>query len=82
MALRQSGTGTPVAQICSSLQITEQTLYRWKKKHRSLGTPEITELRQLWEKSTKLKKLVADPTLHKHIPDSSEVPNAYLASRD
>jgi putative transposase len=41
MALRQVEAGTPVAEICRSLEITEATFYRWKKKYGSLGTPEI-----------------------------------------
>jgi putative transposase len=67
MALRQAEAGTPVAEICRSLQITEQSFYRWKRKYGSLGTPEIRELRQLREENKKLKQLVADLTLDKHI---------------
>jgi putative transposase len=71
MALRQAEAGTPVVEICRSLQITEQTFYRWKKKYRGLGTPEIRELRQLREENKKLKQLVADLTLDKHILQES-----------
>jgi putative transposase len=60
-----------VVEICRSLQITEQTFYRWKKKYRGLGTPEIRELRQLREENKKLKQLVADLTLDKHILQES-----------
>jgi putative transposase len=71
MALRQVEAGTPVAEICRGLQITEATFYRWKKKYGSLGTPEIRELRQLREENKKLKQLVADLTLDKHILQES-----------
>jgi putative transposase len=71
VALRQVEAGTPVAEICRSLQITEATFYRWKKKYGSLGTPEIRELRQLREENKKLKQLVADLTLDKHILQES-----------
>jgi putative transposase len=71
MALRQAEAGTPVVEICRSLQITEATFYRWKKKYGSLGTPEIRELRQLREENKKLKQLVADLTLDKHILQES-----------
>jgi len=71
MALRQAEAGTPVVEICRSLQITEQTFYRCRKKYRGLGTPEIRELRQLWEENKKLKQLVADLTLDKHILQES-----------
>jgi len=71
MALRQAEAGTPVADICRKLQVTEQTYYRWKKKYGSLGTPEIRELRQLRDENKKLKQLVADLSLDKHILQES-----------
>ena len=71
MALRQAEAGTPVVEICRKLQVTEQTFYRWKKKFGSLGTPEIRELRQLRDENKKLKQLVADLTLDKHILQES-----------
>jgi putative transposase len=71
MALVQAEAGTPVAEICRKLQVTEQTFYRWKKKYGSLGTPEIRELRQLRDENKKLKQLVADLTLDKHILQQS-----------
>ena len=71
MALRQTEAGTPVAEICRKLQVTEQTFYRWKRKYGSLGTPEIRELRQLRDENKKLKTLVADLTLDKHILQES-----------
>ena len=71
MALRQAEAGTPVVEICRKLQVTEQTFYRWKRKYGSLGTPEIRELRQLRDENKKLKTLVADLTLDKHILQES-----------
>ena len=38
MALRQAEAGTPVAEICLKLGITETTFYRWKKKFGGLGS--------------------------------------------
>lgn len=71
MALRQAEAGTPVAEVCRKLQITEQTFYRWKKKYGSLGTPEIRELRQLRDENKKLKHLVADLSLDRRILQES-----------
>jgi len=39
----------------------------WKKKYGQLGLTEIRELRQLRDENTRLKRLVADLTLDKHI---------------
>lgn len=67
MALRQAEAGTPVAEICRKLQVTESTFYRWKKKFGGLGVPELRELRQLREENGRLKRLVADLALDKTI---------------
>lgn len=67
MALRQAEAGTPVAEICRKLQITEATFYRWKKKFGGLGVPELRELRQLRDENRRLKGLVADLALDKEI---------------
>ena len=39
----------------------------WRKKYAGLGPIEVRELRQLREENARLKKLVADLTLDKHI---------------
>lgn len=66
-ALRQAEAGTPVVEICRKLKITETSFYRWKKKYGGLGVSELRELRQLREENRKLKQLVADLSLDKHI---------------
>ena len=65
--LRQAEAGTPVVEICRKLGVTEQTFYRWKKKFAGLGVSELARLRQLEEENKKLKSLVADLTLDKHM---------------
>ena len=67
MALRQAEAGTPVAEICRKLQVTEATFYRWKKKFGGLGVPELRELNQLRDENRRLKGLVADLALDKEI---------------
>lgn len=66
-ALRQVEAGAPVLEVCRKLGITEQTFYRWKKKFAGMGVAELRRLRQLEEENRKLKQLVADLTLDKHI---------------
>jgi putative transposase len=66
-ALRQVEAGTPVAEICRKLGISEQTFYRWKRKFAGMGVAELRRLRQLEEENHKLKQLVADLTLDKHM---------------
>ena len=67
LALRQAEGGTTVGEICRKLQVSEATFYRWKKKFGGLGVPELRELRQLREENRKLKQVVADLSLDRHI---------------
>ncbi len=66
-ALRQADSGTPVVQITRKLGVSEATFYVWKKRFGRLGTPEIRELRLLREENTRLKQVVADLTLDRHV---------------
>jgi putative transposase len=66
-ALRQAESGTPVADVCRQLGVSEATFYVWKKKYAHLGVTELRELRQLKDENARLKRLVADLTLDKHI---------------
>jgi len=40
--------------------VTEQTLYRWKKKYVGLQVSELTRLKALEEENRQFKRLVAD----------------------
>jgi putative transposase len=62
-----SGERNTVAEVCRKLGITEQTFYKWKRRVPGMGIAELTRLRQLEEENKKLKSLVADLTLDKHM---------------
>ncbi len=66
-ALRQAEGGTPVTEVCRKMGISEQSFYRWKRKYEGMGVAELRRLRQLEEENRKLKKLVAELALDKHI---------------
>ena len=66
-ALKQAELGTPVSEVIRKMGITEQTYYRWKKKYGGLGTSELRRLRQLEEENKRLKQMVADLSLDKHM---------------
>lgn len=66
-ALRQAEAGTKVGEICREYGISDATFYIWKKKYSGLGLSELRELRQLREENGKLKRLVADLSLERHI---------------
>jgi putative transposase len=66
-ALRQAEGGEKAAEICRKSGISEQTFYTWKRKYSGIGLSELRELRQLRDENGKLKKLVADLSLDRHI---------------
>ena len=66
-ALRQTESGTAVADVCRQIGISEATFYVWKKKYAHLGVSELRRLRQLEDENGRLKRLVADLTLDKHM---------------
>lgn len=59
--------GQTIGQVCQRLEISEQTLHRWRKQFRGMGDAQIKELRRLQEENRRLKKAVADLVLDKQI---------------
>ena len=66
-ALRQVEAGMPAVEMCRKLGVTEQTFYRWKRKFAGLGVAELRRLRDVEDENRRLKQLVADLTLDKHM---------------
>jgi putative transposase len=67
LALRQAEGGMKVADVCREMGVSQQAFYSWKRKYAGLALNDLRELRQLREENRKLKTLVADLTLDKHI---------------
>ncbi len=65
--LREAEAGGTVVEVCRKHGISQQSFYLWKKKYAGLGLSELRELRQLREENGKLKRLVADLSLDRHI---------------
>jgi putative transposase len=66
-ALRQAETGTSVQEVIRKMGISEQTFYRWKKLYGGLGPSEVRRLKQLEDENRRLKQMVADLSLDKHM---------------
>jgi putative transposase len=66
-ALRQIEGGKRVSEVCREMGVSQQAVYSWKRRYAGLGLHELRELRQLREENRKLKGIVADLTLDKHI---------------
>lgn len=66
-ALQQHEAGTSVSEIARKLGIAELTFYRWKKRYGGLAPSEARRLRQLEDENKRLKQMVADLSLDRHM---------------
>jgi putative transposase len=66
-ALRLADGGTPVADVCRQLGVSEATYFTWKKKYADLGVAELRKMKMLEDENARLKRIVADLTLDKQI---------------
>lgn len=64
-ALKQAELGTPVAEVCRKMGISDATFYNWRTKYGGLSPSELRRPKQLEEENAKLKRLVADLSLDK-----------------
>lgn len=67
LALQMAESVTSVNEVCRKLGITDATFYRWKSKYGNLLPSELKRMRHLEEENKKLKSLVADLSLDKHM---------------
>ena len=66
-AIRQAEGGTPVGDLCRQFGVSDATFSAWKNKYAPLRVSELRRLRQLEEENSRLKRLVADLSLDKHM---------------
>ena len=66
-AIRQAEASTPVDDLCRQLGVSDATFYAWKKKYAHLDVRELRRLRRVEEENGRLKRLVADLSLDKHM---------------
>ena len=66
-ALRQAEGGKTVVEICRELGVSQQTFYRWRRKFAGIEVGELKRLKELERENKRLKQLVADLSLDKHM---------------
>ncbi len=57
---RLTDEGVSVALAAKSLDVTEQTYYRWKARYGSLEGEEAERLYELEQENTRLKRIISD----------------------
>ena len=62
--LHEWDAGAKIPELVRRHGVTEQTLYRWKKKYGGMQVAEAKRLKALEEENRQLKRLVADQALN------------------
>ena len=62
--LKEAEAGAEIRTLSRRHGITEQTLYRWKKKYGGMQVSEAKRLKHLEEENRQLKRIVADQALN------------------
>ena len=60
---RLLGEGREVAVVAKQLEVSEQTLHRWRRQYGGLGANDAKRLKGLERENGKLKRMVADQLL-------------------
>lgn len=60
---RLLGEGLDVAAVAKQLEVSEQTLYRWRAQYGGLKAQDAKRLRELERENQKLKRIVAEQLL-------------------
>ncbi len=58
--LRQADGGETAQSVCGAHNISEQTLYRWKKKYGDMELADAKRLKELAKEDAELKKRLAE----------------------
>ena len=62
--LRRIDGGEAAQAVCRVVNISEATLYRWKRQYGAMEIDELKELKALRDENARLKRIVADQVLN------------------
>ena len=65
--LKEHEAGAGAAALCRRVGVSEQTLYRWKRRYGGLERSKAARLKALAEENARLKRLVAEQALDNQI---------------
>jgi len=66
-ALKRHESGVSADEICREMGVSSASFYKWKKKYAGMGISELRQLKSLEDENRRLKRLVADLSLDKHM---------------
>ena len=63
--LKEAEAGRAVKDLCRDHGVSQETVYRWRRKFGGMEVSDARRLKQLEDENRRLKRLVADLTLDK-----------------
>jgi len=57
--LQEIKTGKTETETCRQYQVSDATVYRWRRQNRGMDKAELKRLKELEQKKARLKKIVA-----------------------
>jgi len=61
------GQGLSVKEVCRTIEISEQTYYRWRQKYGGMSPELIKELKVLQKENQRLRKIISDQRIDMEI---------------
>ena len=58
--LREAGGGGTAKVVCARHNISEQTLYNWKKKYGGMEVSDVRAMKAMSEENSRLKRIIAE----------------------
>jgi putative transposase len=54
------GKGLAVPEVCRTIEVSQQTYYRWRQKYGGMSPQLIAELKTLQKENQRMRKIIAD----------------------
>jgi putative transposase len=67
------GKGQSVKEVCRTLEVSEQTYYRWRQKYGGMSPELIKELKTLQKENQRFRKIIADQRIDIEILKEAQV---------
>ena len=61
---RLLGEGQTVPEVAKALEVSEATYHRWRNQYGGMKADDVKRLKELERENARLKRIVADQTLH------------------
>ena len=58
--LREAAGGMTAKAVCAKHNISEQTLYNWKRKYGAMEVSDVRQMKAMAEENGRLKRIIAD----------------------